>query len=114
MDFSHAGLIDLTVTGTDFLIWTGATTNTWDTTNQNWKLNSNGQATTYIDNPGDSVVFDDSAGSAHMTVSLNSGDLHPTAVTFNNNTLNYLLQGTNAIAGPHGPDHERHGHGDDH
>ena len=102
LDFSHAGLIDLTVTGTDFLIWTGATTNTWDTTNQNWKLNSNGAATTYIDNPGDSVVFDDSAGSAHTTVSLNSGDLHPTAVTFNNNTLNYVLQGTNAIAGTTG------------
>ncbi len=93
------GLIALNVTGSDFLIWTGGATNTWDTTNPNFKLNSNGQAATYINNPGDSVVFDDTAGAAHTTVNLNSGNLTPTSVTFNNSALNYTLQGASAITG---------------
>ncbi len=94
------GLISLNVTGSDFLIWTGAATNTWDTTNPNFKLNSNGQAATYIDSPGDSVVFDDTATVAHSTVVVSAGDLHPTSVTFNNSTaVPYTLQGTNAITG---------------
>ena len=102
LDFSNPGLIDLDVTGSDFLIFTGAASpaNGWDTVTQNFKLNSNGAPTTYIDNPGDTVVFDDTASTS--TVNLNSGDVHPTAVTFNNNTLNYTVQGANAIAGTTG------------
>ncbi len=103
LDFSHAGLIDLNITGTDFLKWTGANSAAWDTVTQNWKLNSNNAATTYIDTPTpDAVVFDDSAGAGKTTVNLNSGDVHPASVTFSNNTLNYLVQGANAIAGPNG------------
>jgi fibronectin-binding autotransporter adhesin len=102
LDFTHPGLIDIDITGTDFIVWTGATTNTWDTTNNNWKLNSNGTPTAYIDSPPDKVVFDDSAGSSYSTVNISGNDVHPLSVTFNNSTNNYLLQGTNAIAGSTG------------
>ena len=99
---SNSGsLIDLTITGTDFLKWTGSgnLANGWDTSTQNWALNSSGSATAYIDNPGDGVVFDDSAPAGNTTVNLNSGNVHPSSVTFSNSANTYTLQGTDGIAG---------------
>jgi autotransporter-associated beta strand protein len=96
--------IELMVTGTDFLIWTGAAnlTNGWDTSTNNWKLNSNGTATAYINGPSaDSVVFDDSAAPANTTVNLNTV-VHPSSITFNNSTNNYTITGTGGINGSTG------------
>ncbi len=97
---NNAGEVDLNITGTDFLKWTGAGTlaNGWDTSTSNWVLNSSGSSTTYIDNPGDTVVFDDTASPANATVNVAS-TVHPSNVTFNNNTDSYVLQGTGGIAG---------------
>jgi autotransporter-associated beta strand protein len=93
-------LISVTITGLDYINWTGNTNGTWDTTTPNWALNSSGAVTTYIDNPGDSVVFGDSA--KIFNVSLGSAMLHPSAVTFNNSTHAYALTGTGGIAGLEG------------
>jgi autotransporter-associated beta strand protein len=92
-----SGEIALTITSTDFIKWTGAINGNWDTATANWKLNSTNAATTYIDSPGDTVVFDDSATG---TTSVNlTATLHPTSVTFNNSNLVYTLSGTGGIAG---------------
>ncbi len=96
--------IDLMITGGSFsLIWTGAgnLSNGWDTATQNWKLNPGGAPTTYINNPGDSVIFDDSASPSSTTVSLALNVL-PSSVTFNNSVNNYTLQGSFGIGGSTG------------
>ena len=97
---NNPGEIDLTVTGTDYLVWTGAgnLANGWDTTTANWKLHSTDVATTYLDNPGDTVVFDDSAGSGNSSVVLATADVHPASVTFENTNVDYTLSGSKAIA----------------
>ena len=93
-----AGLVDLVLTGTDFLHWTGAVSSQWNTTTANWKLDSSGGAATYIDSPSpDTVVFDDDAG-ANSTVNIATA-VYPTSVTFNNNTSSYVLQGASGIFG---------------
>ena len=97
--------IDLTIIGigTDSLIWTGNGTlaNGWDTTTPNWKLSSNGSATTFI-NPSDVVVFNDSASSSNTAININTADVSPSGVSFNNTSKDYTLQGTFGIAGPTG------------
>ncbi len=92
--------VDLVVTFLDYLKWTGAANpaNGWDTTTQNWKLNSAGTPTTYIDNPGDTVVFDDGGGTNNV-VAITAAAVHPYSVTFSNNAINYTLQGPYGIAG---------------
>jgi fibronectin-binding autotransporter adhesin len=92
-----AGQIDLTIIGKDFLHWTGAVSTAWNGSTPNWVLNSTGGTTTYIDNPGDAVVFDDRAGT-NSTVTIAS-PVHPSSVTFSNTASNYLLQGAGGIAG---------------
>ena len=107
-DNTAAGEIQLTINSTDFLVWTGADTSSWDTTTgnvssgatasmANWKLNSTGGNAIYIDNPGDTVVFDDTASNYNVTVG--TATLHPNAVTFNNNSSTYTLTGTGGIGG---------------
>jgi fibronectin-binding autotransporter adhesin len=98
---NNGGVIDLTITSTDYLRWTGAASlaNGWDTSTQNWILNSTSASTAYIDNPADTVVFDDAAGTANTTVNLNSANVHPNGVTFNNSKDNYVFQGAYGIAG---------------
>ncbi|MES2658261.1 MAG: autotransporter-associated beta strand repeat-containing protein [Verrucomicrobiota bacterium] len=91
--------INLSLTSLDFLKWTGNSGSSWDTTTSSWKLNSNNNATLYINSPGDSVVFDDSAV-PNFTVDISTADVSPTSVTFNNTLTNiYSLEGTNAITG---------------
>ena len=92
-----AGQVDLTITGKDFLHWSGAVSSAWNTTTPNWSLNSTGGTTTYIDSPGDAVVFDDGAGTK-STVTIAS-PVHPSSVTFSNTASSYLLQGAGGIAG---------------
>ncbi len=98
---NNSGEIDLQITSNPFLIWTGTANlaNGWDTTTKNWNLSSNGTPTAYINNPGDNVVFDDTAGSSKTTININSGNVTPGSVTFNNSVNNYTLQGANAIGG---------------
>src|SRR5581483_424401 len=91
--------IDLTVTGNDFIIWTGTDNlaNGWDTSSQNWKLNSDGSSTAFINSPGDTVVFDDTASGTNTTINLNAANVIPANVTFNNSTNSYTLTGTKGI-----------------
>ena len=97
--------IDIRVGATDYLKWTGAAnlSNGWDTSTQNWKLNSTNAPTTYIDNPGDVVVFDDSISNAsEATVNITT-NVHPNSVTFNNSTYDYTLNSASyGINGPTG------------
>ena len=95
---NNAGEVDLNITQTDFIKWTGAGSLNWDTTTSNWVLNSSGLSTAYIDTPGDSVAFDDSV-SASKTIINVPATVHPTNVVFNNSTNNYVLQGAGGIAG---------------
>ncbi|MEO7100261.1 MAG: autotransporter-associated beta strand repeat-containing protein [Luteolibacter sp.] len=90
--------VNLALTSLDYLKWTGSNGTAWNTSNTSWKLNSNNSVTSYINTPGDSVVFDDSAG-ANTVVDVSGADVNPTSVVFNNNTANYTLQGSNAVAG---------------
>ncbi len=89
--------LDLDITSLASIVWTGATNTRWDTATTNWVQQGAG-ATQYIDNPGDTVIFDDSAGTK-TNVSINSGDVHPGSVTFNNTSSTYTISGSNAIAG---------------
>ncbi|MES2921035.1 MAG: autotransporter-associated beta strand repeat-containing protein [Verrucomicrobiota bacterium] len=90
--------INLNLTGLDFLKWTGSSGSAWATGVPNWELNSNGNPASYINSPGDSVVFDDT-GSGNPIVDISTGDVTPTSVVFNNTATDYTLQGTNGIAG---------------
>jgi autotransporter-associated beta strand protein len=93
--------IDLTLSmvgGAYALVWSGTNGTAWNTTTANWKLNGTGSAITYIDNPGDPVVFNDAPGS-NQTIAINNGDVHPASVAFNNSTYSYTVTGSNAIAG---------------
>ncbi|MEO7098306.1 MAG: autotransporter-associated beta strand repeat-containing protein [Luteolibacter sp.] len=89
--------INLSLTSLDFLKWTGSLSNDWNTAATNWKLNSTNAATNYINSPGDAVVFDDS--SSNPNVDINTVDVTPTSVTFNNNLNDYYVQGSKSIAG---------------
>lgn len=93
------GHINLVVTPTSDL-WTGASGSEWSTSNLlptgNWIT-----ATTpknYSD--GSDVIFDDSAVSNVVDISL--ADVSPASVTFGNNTQNFTLQGSKGIAGSTG------------
>lgn len=96
------GYIDLQVS-VSYPVWTGSGNAVWvNNTNQspqNWKLASNGAGngtpTNFLVN--DAAVFDDTAGAGHTLVLLNSGNVDPASVTFNNNSLSYTLSGAGAI-----------------
>jgi autotransporter-associated beta strand protein len=63
-----------------------------------WTLQPSNSATTYIS--GDADIFDDTAiGTYGSTVSLNSGNVAPASVTFNNFGLNYTVSGNYGITG---------------
>jgi|GEM_PF-5684855 len=81
----------------DSAVWTGANNGTWDTgTPNNWKLLSNGNATTYF--TADDVLFNDAAGT--RTVVISGVDVTPNSLNFNNSVGNdYVFSGVNGIAG---------------
>jgi fibronectin-binding autotransporter adhesin len=94
LEASQGNSLELSVNG-DFPIWTGTASSAWDTSTVNWKLAGNGAPTTFY--PADSVVFDDNAASKN--VSINGANVWPASVTFSNSAGNYVLSGTNGIAG---------------
>jgi autotransporter-associated beta strand protein len=77
--------------------WNGTSAD-WKATNA-WTLQPGGSKTTF--QTGDSDVFDDTAiGSANGgNVVLNTGDVAPATVLFNNNALAYSLSGNFGITG---------------
>ena len=83
------------------IIWTGTQNANWDTISTNWVQQNTPGGTTFINNPGDSVVFDDTAGSKN-SVMINSGAVTPSSVIFNNNAVTYTISGSNGIAGSTG------------
>jgi autotransporter-associated beta strand protein len=86
--------VNLQVAAVD-LIWTGSTNATWDAATTNWVLSSApGTPVAFLN--GDNAVFNDGTAPTAVTV---SGTVTPTSVVFNNNTANYTLSGTGAIAG---------------
>jgi fibronectin-binding autotransporter adhesin len=102
-----ANSINLSVTGVDFPVWTGAKDGNWVTSPtvttgepDDWVLNSNNATTTDFV-AGDSVLFSNLAGAGHTTVNINSGDVFPGNVVFNT-SLNYTLSGANGINGSTG------------
>jgi fibronectin-binding autotransporter adhesin len=99
LNVGTAGEVNLTVTSTDSVKWTGtgSPNNTWDTTAQNWKLASNNAATAYL--TADQVIFDDSAALAETVVNL-STNVSPSSVSFANGAKNYTFQGSFGITGP--------------
>src|SRR5207237_7204202 len=102
VDDSANSSVDLKVTGVDFIKWTGATDGNWDiNSTPNWKLNSNNTATTCLESPapGDTVVFDETAGGTH-NVNLTT-TLTPSAVTVNGPS-DYTFGGPGKLSGPSG------------
>ena len=97
-----SGLVDLNVTGADYLHWSGSASSAWNTTSANWKLNSNGGTTTFINgnasNGGDTVVFDNAAGPGHSSVTL-ATTVYPFSVTVASSN-NYTFSGSGSIGGP--------------
>ncbi len=93
--FSDPGFIDVQF-ATDTLTWTGTASNEWSTGPvQNWTLTLAGSATSFL--TGDVVVFDNTAAS--QTVDINSGNVRPSTVTFNNDAAHpYVLQSSSSTA----------------
>ena len=79
-------------------VWTGSSGTAWDTSTTNWTNGFSGAAATYSNSSVLGVQFDDTAGT-NTTVNLSAANVTPVAVTFNNNTQNYTLQGSYGIAG---------------
>ena len=93
---NDAGEVDLQIHAASY-VWTGAASTAWNTSNvQNWKLSTTGTPANYSD--GDIVVFDDTAGTNNV-VDISSANVNPAAVFFQNNSINYQLQGSRGIAG---------------
>ena len=109
---SGTNALELQVTG-DAPKWTGAATSSsfgpgaWIPPSAgtigspyNWVLEIAGTGTEFRD--GDQVLFDDTASST--TVNISNGNVDPIAAVFDNNSTNYVLNGTNGIvdyAGSH-------------
>ena len=87
--------LDLVVTGLYSVAWTGVGGSDWNALGNFVQMGG-------MDNygkfqPGDAVVFSDSA--TITSVTLNSGNVAPSSVTFQNNLKTYTLSGTASITG---------------
>jgi autotransporter-associated beta strand protein len=92
--------VDLSVTGTDTIRWNGTINGTWDiNTTQNWKTNSTGANTVYLQPtaPGDIVTFNDQAA-GNFTVNV-PATVTPASVTVDDTAHYYTFTGAGAIAG---------------
>ena len=86
---------DITITETHFLTWSGTASSAWNTTDINWRSGS-GPGVAYTD--GQSVLFDDTAGSAgSKTVMISGSGVAPASVQFNNTAYNYTLQSSGGV-----------------
>jgi fibronectin-binding autotransporter adhesin len=96
---STTGVVTMTLTdpgtSTKTILWSGASSFTWDTSALNWTRG--GSVSSYVDN--DEVQFTD-LGNATSTISL-SGTLSPASVRVEA-TKNYTLGGTGSISGTTG------------
>ena len=77
-------------------VWSGAASTLWDTTSLNWT--SSGLPTNYLDL--DQVTFDDTALTNLVTVTGTRVPATVDGLTFTNNSLKYVLNGTGKISGP--------------
>ena len=84
--------IDYQVTG-QTPYW-NATQTDWLATNA-WTSQPSGSQTTFV--TGDNDVFDDSAGTGAIAVTINAANVAPISVTFNNNQASYNLSGAFGI-----------------
>jgi fibronectin-binding autotransporter adhesin len=92
--------VDLNVTASDTIRWNGTINGIWDiNTTQNWKTNSTGADTVYLQPtaPGDIVTFNDQAA-GNFTVTI-PATVTPASITVDNTTHNYTFTGAGAIAG---------------
>jgi autotransporter-associated beta strand protein/T5SS/PEP-CTERM-associated repeat protein len=92
------GTVTLNITSISMPVCTGAQSNIWDTTTQNWIDLVSGSPIVFAD--GAPVLFDDTA-TGSTDVVLNS-TVAPSGVTFNNSNLPYTLTGTGKITGSTG------------
>jgi fibronectin-binding autotransporter adhesin len=92
--------IDLSVTGVDFPVWTGAASGAWTTNTigapKNWKESASLNATDFINT--DRVLFDDTA-TGTTTVAITDADVTVSGLSFNNSALDYTLDGPFGVAG---------------
>jgi fibronectin-binding autotransporter adhesin len=92
--------IDLSITGIDFPIWSGALSGEWLLGPQggaeNWVLNSNGTKTEF--QLQDNVLFND-LPAVDQNIAINAADVTVDSLTFNNSTVNYTFGGSSGIAG---------------
>ena len=103
---SNPNELDLDVTGLASIVWAASSaTSGWNTTSPNWVVQNSSVFTSYID-PTDSVILDDSAGTAEgltaLTVVIGPANVSPNSVIFNNNSVTYSLSGSNGITGKTG------------
>lgn len=85
--------LDVTAVAVPNALWTGITSSTWDiNTTSNWTVG--GSPANYLE--GNVVTFDDTAGNTSVTLNTT---VNPSVVTFANETKNYMLSGSGAIAG---------------
>jgi len=97
---NNPNTIDLQVTAVNILLWTGSVNTNWDfnvLTDYNWTNILNSTPALYTQ--GSSVVFDDSAATATVTLLTTNS---PSSVTFSNSLLNYTLQGKGKVTGTTG------------
>ena len=86
--------IDLNVTAGNQILW-GTGSGTWDFATPNWK--NGALAVNYAD--GNYVLFEDAkSGASPINLTLNT-TVQPANATFNDNSKNYKLSGSGAIAG---------------
>jgi fibronectin-binding autotransporter adhesin len=94
--------VDLSVTGADFPVWTGAVSSQWSTaiiTNpKNWRESNSGINTDFIN--GDRVVFNDTGVRNLIDVSVE--DVRMTNLVFDHSLQNYTITGTKSINGTGG------------
>ena len=94
-----ADYINYVITG-DYPYWTGAQSSEWSTAtipgSKNWQLVSGGTATDFI--TYDVALFNDNA-TGTTSVTINTTDVQPSAVIFDNSTKNYTLSGDSGITG---------------
>ncbi len=86
--------LDLLVTGLYSVAWTGVA-NDWNAYGNFLQMGGTDQYEKF--QPGDAVVFSDSAATTYVT--LNTGNVAPSSVTFQNQTSTYTLSGTASITG---------------
>ena len=87
--------LDLLVTGLYSVAWTGLHGGDWNTLGNFVQMGGTDNYGKF--QPGDAVVFSDSA--ANTSVTLNSGNVLPSSVTFQNNQKTYTISGTASITG---------------